>query len=171
MCHANNEKRTKRSKKRNRTTTSGKNQNAWREWNITRTRKYWKQAITRWKKNRKRRLPENKLCRRINTRTISPVGHGGPLLKWPMDEIRQINQRTRKSIVMDMKRRRNTICVSRKGGSIEDFVDATIRGLEEYIKKKLTKAWRTWEQAEQLLANWNGKKTSCMDISYNQLES
>ena len=69
----------------------------------------------------------------------------GPFLKWTRDELKQMDQRTRKLMTMykalhprdDVDR----LYVSRKEGgrelaSIEDSVDASIQRLEDYIEKQ-----------------------------------
>ena len=80
----------------------------------------------------------------MNTRTVLVVGYSGPFLKWTREELKQMEQRTRKLITMhkalhprdDIDRQ----YVSRKNGgrelaSIEDSVDASIQRLEDYIEK------------------------------------
>ena len=72
------------------------------------------------------------------------VRYSGPFLKWTRDELKQMDQRTRKLMTMlkalhprdDVDR----LYVSRKEGgrglaSIEDSVDASIQRLEDYIEK------------------------------------
>ena len=98
---------------------------------------------------RTRKLLETKLnCRNlikgINTWAASLVRYSGPFLKWIRDELRQMDQRTRKLMTMhkalhprdDVER----LYLSRKEGgrgfaSMEDSVDASIRRLEDYIEK------------------------------------
>ena len=96
-----------------------------------------------------RNLLETKVHRRnlikvINTWAVPLVRYLGPFLKWTRDELRQVDQRTRKLMTMhkalhprdDVDR----LYVSRKGegrglASIEDSVDASIQRLEDYIEK------------------------------------
>ena len=72
------------------------------------------------------------------------VRYSGPFLKWTRDELKQMDQRTRKLMTMhkalhprdDVDR----LYVSRKEGgrgltSIEDSVDASIQQLKDYIEK------------------------------------
>ena len=72
------------------------------------------------------------------------VRYSGPFLKWTREELKQMDQRTRKLMTMhkalhprdDIDR----LYVSRKEGgrglaSIEDTVDASIERLEDYIGK------------------------------------
>ena len=75
---------------------------------------------------------------------MSLVRYSGPFLNWTGDELKQMDQRTRKLMTMhkalhprdDVGR----LYVSRKKGewgltSIEDSVDASIQRLEYYIEK------------------------------------
>ena len=96
---------------------------------------------------RTRKLLETKLYRRnpikgINTWAVPLVRYSGPFLKWTRDELKQMDQRTRKLMTMhkalhprdDVDR----LYVSRKEegrglASIEDSVDASIQRLEDYI--------------------------------------
>ena len=98
---------------------------------------------------RTRKLLETKLsCRNlikgINTWAVPLVRYSGPFLKWIREELKQMDQRTRKLMTMhkalhprdDVDR----LYVSRKeGGSglarIEDTFDASIQRLEDYIEK------------------------------------
>ena len=98
---------------------------------------------------RTRKLLETKLSRRnlikgINTWAVPLVRYSGPLLKWTRDELKQMDQRTRKLMTMhnashprdDVDR----LYVSRKEGvkelaSIVDSVDASIQRLEDYTEK------------------------------------
>ena len=102
---------------------------------------------------RTRKLLETKLsCRNlikgINTWASPLVRYSGPFLKWTRDELKQMDQRTRKLMTMhkalhprdDVDR----LYVSKKRerkrtfASIEDSVDASIQRLEDYIQKTLT---------------------------------
>ena len=98
---------------------------------------------------RTRKLLVIKLCSRnlikgINTWAVSLVRYSGLFLKWTRDELKQMDQRTRKLMTMhkalhprdDVDRQ----YVSRKEGgrglaSIKDSVDASIQQLEDYIEK------------------------------------
>ena len=98
---------------------------------------------------RTRKLLETKLSSRnlikgINTWAVVLVRYSGPFLKWTGEELKQMNQRTRKLMTMrkalhprdDVDR----LYVSRKEGgsglaSIEDTVDASMQWLEDYIEK------------------------------------
>ena len=98
---------------------------------------------------RTRKLLETKLSRRnlikgINTWAMPRLRYSGPFLKLTREELKQMDQRTRKRMTMhkalhsrdDVDR----LYVSRKEGgrkltSIEDTVDASIQRLEDYIEK------------------------------------
>ena len=98
---------------------------------------------------RTRKLLETKpnsrnLIKGKNTWAVPLVRYSGPFLKWTRDELRQMDQRTRKLMTMhkvlhprdDVDR----LYVSRKEGgrrlaSIEDSGDASIQRLEDYIEK------------------------------------
>ena len=98
---------------------------------------------------RTRKLPETKhssrnLIKGINTSAGPLVRYSGPFLKWTREELKQMDQRTRKLMTMykalhprdDVDR----LYVSRKErgrgqASIEDTVDAPIQRLEDYIEK------------------------------------
>ena len=96
-----------------------------------------------------RKLLDTKLsCRNlikgINNWAVSLVRYSGPFLKWTRDELKQMDERTRKLMTMHkaLHPRDNVdrLYVSRKEGerglaSIEDTVDASIQGLEDYIEK------------------------------------
>ena len=67
------------------------------------------------------------------------------IIIWTKEELRQIDQRTRKLITMHKalhpRDDKDRLCVSRKEGgrglaNIEDCVETTIQQLEEYTKKK-----------------------------------
>ena len=89
-------------------------------------------------------ISSRNLIKRINTWAVPLVRCSGPFLKWTKDELKQMDQRTRKQMTMhkalhprdDIDR----LNVSRKEGgrglaSIEDSVDALIQRLEDYIEK------------------------------------
>ena len=90
------------------------------------------------------KLSSRSLIKRINTWTVHFVRYSGPLLKWTRDELKQIDQRTRKLMTMHKALHPrddvNRLYVSRKEGgrglaSIEDSVDASKPRLEDYIEK------------------------------------
>ena len=98
---------------------------------------------------RRRKLLETKFSSRnlikgINTWAVPLVRYSGPFLKWTQQELKQMDQRTRKLMTMhkalhpadDVDR----LYVSRKYGgrglaSIEDSVDTSIQRLKDYIQK------------------------------------
>ena len=88
------------------------------------------------------------LIKRINTWAVPLVKYSGPFLKWTRDELKQMDQRTRKLITMhkalhpsdDIDR----LYVSRTEGGggltgVEDTVDVSIQWLENYIEKRRTR--------------------------------
>ena len=106
--------------------------------------KIWKEYL-----RRTRKLLEIKLCNRnlikgINTWAVPLVRYSGPFLKWTRDELKQMDQRTRKLLTMHKALHPidvvDRLYVSRKDGgrgltSIEDSVDASIQRPEDYIEK------------------------------------
>ena len=90
------------------------------------------------------KLPGRNLIKGIYTWAVFLVRKSGPFLKWTRDELKQMDQKTRKLMTMhkalqpgdDVDR----LYVSRKEGggglaSIKDSVDASIQRLEDYIEK------------------------------------
>ena len=98
---------------------------------------------------RTRELLETKLFSRnlikgINTWAVPFVRYSGPFLKWTREELRQIDQKTRKLMTMHKalhpKDYVDRLYVPRKEGgrglvSIENNVDTSIKRLEDYMKK------------------------------------
>ena len=96
-----------------------------------------------------RKLLETKLSGRnlikgINTWAMPLVRYTGPFLKWTRDELKQMDQRTRKLMTthkaLHPRHDIDRLYVSRKERrrglpSIEDSVDASIQRLEDYIEK------------------------------------
>ena len=93
---------------------------------------------------RTRKLLETKLSSRnpikeINTWAVPLVGYSGPLVKWTREELKQMDQRTRKLMSMhkalyprdDVDR----LYVRRGLASIEVSADASIQPLKDYIEK------------------------------------
>ena len=87
------------------------------------------------------KLNSRNLIKGINTRA---VWYSGPFLTWTRDELKQMDQRTRKLLTMHkvLHPRDNIdrLYVSRKEGGrglacIEDCVDASIQQFEDYIGK------------------------------------
>ena len=103
-----------------------------------------KEYLRRTRKLLETKLSSRNLIKGINTWAAQLVRYSGPFLKWTREELKQMDQRTRKLITMhkalhpidDVDR----LYVSRKQGgrglaSIEDTVDASIHRLEDYIEK------------------------------------
>ena len=102
-----------------------------------------KEYLRRTRKLLKTKLSSKNLIKGINTWAVALVRYWGPFLKCTWDELKQMDQRTRKLMTMhkalyprdDVDR----LYVSRKGGrgltSIEDTVDASIQRCEDYIEK------------------------------------
>ena len=108
-----------------------------------------KEKIQKEYLRRTRKLLETKFNRRnlikgINTWAVPLVRYSGPFLKWTRDEVKQMDQRTRKLMTMHKalhpRDEVERLYVSRKEGGralarIEDIVDASIQRFEEYIQK------------------------------------
>ena len=103
-----------------------------------------KEYLRRTRKLLETKLSSRNLIKGINTWAVSLVRYSGPFLKWTRDELKQMDQRTRKLMTIhkalhprdDVDR----LYVSRKEGgrglaSIEHTVDASIQRLEDYIEK------------------------------------
>ena len=107
-----------------------------------------KEKIQKEYPRRNRKLFETKLCSKnlikvINTWAVPLVRYSGPFLKWTRDELKQMDQRTRKLMTMHKALHPtddvDTLYVSRKEAgrglaSIEDSVDASIKRLKDYPK-------------------------------------
>ena len=157
--HASNEKWQTTSDWRNGTTKSRLDQNARRKRNLQRLKhlRGWHHRTSRneRKKNTKenprrtRKLLETKrsswnLIKGINTWVVPLVWYSGPFLKWTREELKEMDQRTRKVMTVhkalhsrdDVDR----LYVSRKEGgrrlaTTEDSAAASIQWLEDYIEK------------------------------------
>ena len=103
--------------------------------------KIQKEYLRRTRKLLEKKLSCRNLIKGINTWAVR---YSGPFLKWTRNELKQMDQRTRKLMTMckalhprdDVDR----LYVSRKGigrglASIEDSVDASIQRLEDYMEK------------------------------------
>ena len=106
--------------------------------------KIQKEYCRRSRKLLKTKLSCKNLIKRINTCSVPLVRYLRPFLKWTREELKQMDQRIRKLMIMhkalhprdDVDR----LYVSRKEGrrglaSIEDGVEASIQRLEDYIEK------------------------------------
>ena len=107
-----------------------------------------KEYIRRTRKLLETKLSSRNLIKGINTWAVPLVRYSGPFLKWTREELKQMDQRTRKVMTMhkalhprdDVDR----LYVYRKEGgrglaSIEDTVDSSIQRLEDYIGKTRTR--------------------------------
>ena len=103
-----------------------------------------KDYLRRTRKLLEKKLSSRNLIKGINTWAVPLVRYSGALLKWTIDEHKQMDQRTRKLMTMhkalhprdDVDR----LYVSRIDGgrglvSIENSVDALIQQHEDYIGK------------------------------------
>ena len=106
--------------------------------------KIQKEYLRRTKKLLQTKLCSRKLIKGIHTWAVPLVRYSRPFLKWIRDELKQMDQRTRKLMTMhkalhprdDVDRQ----YVSRKEGgrgflSFENSVDASIQRLEDIIQK------------------------------------
>ena len=106
--------------------------------------KIQKEYLRRTRKLLETKLNSRNLIKGINTWAVHLVRYSGPFLKWTRDELKQMDQRTRKLMTMhkalhprdDVDR----LYARRKEGgrglaSIEDSVDTSIQQLENYIQK------------------------------------
>ena len=106
--------------------------------------KIQKEYLTRTRKLHETKFSCRNRIKRINTWTVFLIRFSRPFFKWTRDELRQMDQRTRKLMTMrkalhprdDVDR----LYVPRKEGgrgfaSIEDTVDTSIQRLEDYIEK------------------------------------
>ena len=106
--------------------------------------KIQKEYLRRTRKLLETKLNSRNLIKGIDTWAVPIVRYSGPFLKRTREELRQIDQRTRKLMTMhkalhprdDVDR----LYVPRKEGgrglaSIEDSVDTSIQRLEDYIEK------------------------------------
>ena len=103
-----------------------------------------KEYLRRTRKLLETKLSSRNLIKGINTWAVPLVRYSGPFLKWTREELKQMDQRTRKLMTMhkalhprdDVDR----LYISRKEGgrglaSIEDIIDASIQRLEDFIEK------------------------------------
>ena len=138
--------------------------------------KILKEYLRRTRKLLETKLNSRNLIKGINTWAVPLVRYSGPFLKWTREELKQMDQRTRKLITMhkalhprdDVDR----LYVSRKEGgrglaSIEDSVDAFIHRLENYIQKHGGLITATRHETENTMNNrmtvtrkqkWEGKQ-------------
>ena len=103
-----------------------------------------KEYLRRTRKLLETKLSSRNLIKGINTWAVLLVRYSGPFLKWTREELRQMDQRTRKLMTMHKELHPrddvDILYVPRKVGgrglaSIEDSVDTSIHRLENYIQK------------------------------------
>ena len=149
MRSARHEKWQTTSNWRNRTTKSRQDQNARRKrdlqilghlggWHHQTSRmknKIQKEYLRRTRKLLETKLFNRNLIKGINTWAVPLVRYSGPFFKWTREELRQMDQRTRKLMTMHKALHPNgdvdRLYVPRKGGgrglaNIEDSVDISI---------------------------------------------
>ena len=92
----------------------------------------------------KKKLNSSNLIKGINTWAVHQIRYSGPFLKGTRDELRQMDQRTRKLMTMHKalhpRDDADRLYVLRKEGGrgivrIADSIDASIQRLEDYIEK------------------------------------
>ena len=100
------------------------------KWNylVKDTIKIKKQYLRRTRKLLEIKLSSRNLIKGINTRAVSIVKYSGPFLKWTREELKQIDQRTRKLMTLQKALHpRDDVDRHEEGrglASIEDSVDA-----------------------------------------------
>ena len=103
-----------------------------------------KEYFRRTKKLLETKLNSRNLIKGINTWTVSLVTYSRPFFKWTREELKQMDQRTRKPMTMHKALQprdgvdRLYVSIKERGrglASIEDSVDASIQRLEDYIEK------------------------------------
>ena len=106
--------------------------------------KIQKEYLRRTRKLLETKLSSRNLIKGINTWAVLLVRYSGPFLKWTREELRQMDQRTRKIMIMHKalhpKDDVDRLYVPRKEGgrglaSVEDRVDTSIQRLEVYTEK------------------------------------
>ena len=107
--------------------------------------KIQKEYLRRTRKLLEKKLSSRNLIKGINTWAVHVVRYSGPFLKWTRDELRQMDQRTRKIMTIhkalhprdDVNR---PYVPKKEGGtglaSIEDSVDTSLQRVEDYIEKQ-----------------------------------
>ena len=108
--------------------------NTWASWRLTPSNKRrWKKKL---RKNISGELSSRNLIKGINTWTVPHIRYSGPFLKWTREELKQMDQKTRKLMTMHKAlhpRDDDERLYLWRLTSIEDSVDASIQ-LEDYIK-------------------------------------
>ena len=83
--------------------------------------KIQKEYLRRTRKLQETKLSSRNLIKGINTWAIPLVRYSGPFLKWTRDELKQMDQRTRKLMTMHPRDDVDRLYVSRKEGGEEDL--------------------------------------------------
>ena len=127
-----------------------KNSQRWASWRMTPSNKWkWKTIFFKKYLRRTRKLLETKLSSRnlikgIITWAVPLIRYSGRFLKWTRDELKQMDQRTRKLMTMHKalhpRRDVDRLYVSRKEGGrglaiTEYSIDASIQRLKDYMEK------------------------------------
>ena len=145
-----------------------------------------KEKINKEYPRRTRKLLETKLSSRnlikgINTWDVPLIRYLGAFLKWTREELKQMDQRTRKLMTMhkalhprdDVER----LYVSRNEGgrglpSIEDSIVASMQRLEDYIEKHegglITATRNETDNTMDNRMTINRKKNNSMDVLNDQ---
>ena len=99
----------------------------------------WKKYLRRTRKLQETKLSSRNLIKGINTWAVPLVRYSGPFLKWTREELKQMDQMTRKLMTMHKALHPRVdvdwLYVSRKEGgrglaNIENTVDASIQRLK-----------------------------------------
>ena len=125
-----------------------------------------KEYFTRSRKLLETKFSSRNLVKGINTWAVSLVRYSGLLLKWTREELKQMDQRTRK--LMNMHKALHPrdgvdrLHVARKEGrrelsSLEESVDASIQRLQNYIQ---TRGGRLITAARNDTDNTRGNRTT-----------
>ena len=93
--------------------------------------------LRRTRKQLEAKLSSRNLIKRINTWVVPLIRYSGPFLKLTREELKQMDERTRKLMTMHKavhpRDAFDRLCASRKRE--ENSVDASIQRLEDYIEK------------------------------------
>ena len=103
-----------------------------------------KEYLRRTRKQLETKLSSRNIIKGIYTWAVPLVRYSGPFLKWTREELKQMDQRTRKLMTvlkaLHLRDDIDRLYVSRKEGgrglaSIEDTVDGSIQWHKDYIEK------------------------------------
>ena len=100
-----------------------------------------KEYLIRTRKLLRTKLYGMNLIKGINTWDVSLVTYSGPFLKWSREELKQMDQRTRKLMTIHKVSHPRDYYVSRKEGGrgfawIQDSIDSSIQRLEDNMEKR-----------------------------------